>query len=81
MSLAVQNRQIALVAALVFMAYLYFVFYFVFLNRATTKLAHESYAKFKCAPVALITPLILFSFPAMRMRQGYASCTARTIQS
>ena len=66
-----QNRQIALVAALVFMAYLYFVFYFVFLKRATTKLGHESYAKFKCGPV-VSTPLDTASCPSCRCTYGRA---------
>jgi len=43
----VQTTQIALVATMVFMAYLYFAMYFIFLNRATSKLAHECYAKYK----------------------------------
>ena len=44
---AVQHTQIALVAALVALAYLYFIMYFVFMKRATSRLGHESYAKYK----------------------------------
>ena len=44
---AVQNTQIALVASLVFLAYLYFIMYWIFIRRATSKLALESYAKYK----------------------------------
>ena len=44
---AVQHTQIALVATLVALAYLYFIMYFVFMKRATSRLGHESYAKYK----------------------------------
>ena len=46
---AVQNTQIALVTSLVFLAYLYFAFYFFNIRRANRMLANESYAKYKQA--------------------------------
>ena len=46
---AAQNTQIALVTSLVFLAYLYFVFYFFNIRRANRMLANESYAKYKQA--------------------------------
>ena len=43
----VQRTQLALVAALVALAYLYFIMYFVYMKRAKNRLGHESYAKYK----------------------------------
>ena len=48
---AVQNTQIALVTSLVFLAYLYFAFYFFNIRRANKMLANESYAKYKQASI------------------------------
>ncbi len=59
-----QNRQIALVASLVFLAYVYFLAYFVFVRRATSKLAHESYAKYKC--VSAVSPSCMPCHPLLR---------------
>ena len=43
----VQGTQIALVTSLIFLAYVYFLFYFIYIRRATKMLANESYAKYK----------------------------------
>lgn len=48
---AVQNTQIALVTSLIFLAYLYFAFYFFNIRRANRMLANESYAKYKQASI------------------------------
>ena len=51
MCCAAQNTQIALVTSLVFLAYLYFIFYFFNIRRANRMLANESYAKYKQATI------------------------------
>ena len=66
-----QIRQIALVATLVFLAYLYFIAYFVFVRRATSKLAHESYAKYKYCSAAFPSSLAMASFSHLQKRQGF----------
>lgn len=43
----VQGTQIGLVTSLIFLAYLYFLFYYIYIRRATRMLANESYAKYK----------------------------------